>query len=114
MNMQVRTASYEIDIATIRLAGRLDALEAGDLRQLLKDHLSDGRANIAVDLSEVTFVDSAGLAALVKGMKDATLAGGDLRLVSPTLPDAKRVFELTRFDKVFTMAPSLDDLLATW
>lgn len=114
INMQVRTASYEIDIATIRLSGRLDALEASDLRQLLKDHLVDGRANIAVDLSEVTFVDSAGLAALVKGMKDATLAGGDLRLVSPVMPDAKRVFELTRFDRVFTMAATLDDLLATW
>lgn len=112
--LDVHTGSHEIDILTVRLAGRLDALEASELRRLLTGHLQDGRNNIAVDLSDLDFLDSAGLAALVKGMKDAREAGGDLRLVWPTSADAQRIFELTSFDKVFTYATSLDDLLAQW
>lgn len=112
--LDVRTGSHEIDVLTIRLAGRLDALEAGGLRQLLDSHLEDGRYNIAVDLSELEFVDSAGLAALVKGMKDARAASGDLRLVWPLSDDARRVFELTSFDQVFQSSESLSDLLAQW
>jgi anti-sigma B factor antagonist len=56
-----------------------------------------------VDLSAVVFVDSAGLAALVRGLKDARLAGGDLRLVRPGADEAMRVFRLTRFDRVFEL-----------
>ncbi len=112
--MDVRTGSHEIDILTIRLSGRLDALEATELRQLFNDHLQDGQVNLAIDLSELEFLDSAGLAALVKGMKDARAAGGDLRLVWPRSADAKRILELTSFDKVFTFATSMDDLLAQW
>lgn len=107
-------ASYEMTIATVELSGRLDALEAAPLREILSGHLQIGKRRIVVDLSTVDFVDSAGLAALVKGMKDARSEGGDLRLVAPTNPDALRVFELTRFDKVFTMSDSLENALVNW
>ena len=112
--MDVRIGSHEIDILTVQLAGRLDAMEAGQLRQLISSHIEDGQFNLAVDLSDVEFVDSAGLAALVKGMKDARSSGGDLRLVWPNSPDARRVFQLTSFDQVFRFEDSLPDLLARW
>lgn len=112
--MEMRTGTHEIAIETIELTGRLDALEATGLRDLLAKRIDSGANNLALDLSEVSFVDSAGLAALVKGMKGARSAGGDLRIVAPANPDAMRVFELTQFDKVFQMAPTLDELLAQW
>ena len=88
--------------ATISVNGRLDALSAPDLRQRLSSIESEGIVQILVDLSAVDFVDSAGLAALISGMKAARLAGGDLELVRPRSDEAYRVFELTRFDQVFT------------
>ena len=112
--LDVRTGSHEIDVLTLRVAGRLDALEAAGLRRLLEGHLQDGQANIAVDLTDLEFLDSAGLAALVMGMKTARAAGGDLRLVWPSSADAMRIFELTSFDQVFTHATSMDDLLSQW
>lgn len=74
----------------------------------MNEYLSKGISRIIVDLSAVEFVDSAGLAALVIGMKRARIEDGDVRLVSPQHPDAQRVFELTKFDDVFTMAEDLD------
>ncbi len=112
--MEMRTGTHEIAIETVELSGRLDALEATGLRDLLTARIDAGSTNLALDLSNVSFVDSAGLAALVKGMKGARSAGGDLRIVSPTNADAMRVFELTQFDKVFQMAPTLDELLSQW
>lgn len=112
--MTIVSGTYEIVVATVVVTGRLDALEARSLRTSLQDHIADGMTRIAVDLSDVTFVDSAGLAALVKGMKDTRQAGGDLRLVSPSSPDARRVFQLTRFDRVFTFGDTLEGLLRTW
>lgn len=112
--MENSTGSEEVSIVTVKLAGRLDALEAAPLRQVIADYLDSGQYLLAIDLSEVEFVDSAGLAALVKGMKGARTQGGDLRLVAPSQPDAMRVFELTKFDEVFVMAPDLDSLIASW
>ena len=107
-------ATYEMNIATVELTDRLDALEAAPLRGILDGHIQLGKSRILVDLSNVDFIDSAGLAALVKYMKDARSMGGDLRLVAPTHPDALRVFELTRFDKVFTMYDSMTAGLTEW
>lgn len=88
--------------ATISVHGRLDALSAPDLRQRIASLEAEGIDEILVDLSEIDFVDSAGLAALISGMKTARLSGGDLQLVRPRSDEAYRVFELTRFDQVFT------------
>jgi len=112
--MDILTGTHEIQVATVALTGRLDALEARGLRDLLDSHLASGHSRIVVDLRALEFVDSAGLAALVKGMKDCRTAGGDLRLVAPTERDAMRVFELTRFDRVFTMNAELEDALSGW
>lgn len=94
--------------ATIVVSGRLDSVEATPLRATLNEFLTKGTNRVVVDLSDVEFVDSAGLAALVIGMKRARLEDGDLRLVSPRHPDARRVFEVTKFDEVFNMFEDID------
>lgn len=111
--MKVQSETRTVAVEIISLTGRLDALEAGGLRDVLGNLVAAGTIQIVVDLSDVEFVDSAGLAALVKGMKDARSAGGDLRLVRSQNSDAQRVFSLTKFDKVFEMADDLDELLGS-
>jgi len=105
---------HEIRIQTITIDDRLDAMRAVDLRAAIETGLTDGVSRFVIDLSAATFVDSAGLAALAKGMKDARLRGGDLRIVASTHEDAARVFALTRFDQVFVMGASADELVASW
>ena len=89
--------------ATIVLLGRLDAVEAPALREQFAEIFRAGAITVVVDLVGVSFIDSAGLAALVRARRDAQSAGGDLVLIRPAGEAALRVFRLTQFDEVFQM-----------
>ena len=104
----------DVAVATITVTGRLDSVEAAPLRSEVSEHLNKGTNRIIIDLSSVEFVDSAGLAALVIGMKRARLTGGDVRLVRPEHPDALRVFALTKFDEVFHMSDGIESAGEGW
>lgn len=104
----------ERGLEMVEVTGRLDALEASTLRSTLAAVIERGVHRIIVDLRGADFVDSAGLAALVKYMKDARALGGDLRLVRPRTADANRVFALTKFDEVFVMADDPSALASSW
>lgn len=112
--MTMLSTIHDIRICTITVPGRLDAVQAADLRVAIDDALENDIARFVVDLSQTEFVDSAGLAALANGMKHARRVGGDLRVVRATNPDAARVFSLTRFDQVFTMGDSAQSLVDSW
>lgn len=112
--MTISKADANLRVINLHIEGRLDALEAPGLRETISEQLAVGPTALIIDLSEVEFVDSAGLAALVKGMKDARKGGGDLRIVSPVADDAMRVFRLTRFDKVFSMFGTLEEAQRGW
>lgn len=112
--MDINSQTHRLEVVVIGLTGRLDAIESGAVRTTLTDHTEAGRHRLVVDLSRIEFVDSAGLAALVQGMKRCRQDGGDLRLVTPTDPAARRVFELTKFDRVFTMGDSAEGLVSGW
>ncbi len=93
--------------ARLVLRGRLDALEAmqrrADLERLARSAVADGAA-VLVDLSAVEFIDSAGLAALVRLRRQVEEAGAGVILVRPAAPAAWRIFELTGLDQVFDVS----------
>lgn len=91
---------------TIRLEGRLDALRALALRAELDEVVGKAapeRRDVIVDLTDVTFLDSAALAALVRLRRQCADAVVDLKLVKPRQREALRIFWLTKFDEVFVM-----------
>jgi anti-sigma B factor antagonist len=97
--------------ALVRLSGRLDAAAAPRVLAHLKDAVAEGQSRLAVDLSDVSFIDSTGLGTLVSGLKTARKAEGDLRLVAPS-PQAQRLLRLTTLDRVFFTSGTLDEVWA--
>jgi anti-sigma B factor antagonist len=73
---------------------------AHQVRQALIDATSRESARVVVNLREIHFIDSSGLAALVQGLKRAREHQGNLCLCS-LQPPVRMIFEMTRFDKVF-------------
>lgn len=66
--------------------------------------------NIIVDLSGVTYIDSSGVASLVEALQAAKKKGSQLSLAAVSEP-TRRVLELARLDKVFTIYGSADEAL---
>jgi len=67
--------------------------------------------HIVVDLSQVTYIDSSGLAVLIEGMQNVAAYGGKFALTS--LQESVRpIFEIARLDQVFRIFPDVDAALA--
>jgi anti-anti-sigma factor len=101
MSLEISTNEKIIKIMTISLRGRVDAFEAPALRKQCDNYLADGFSHFVFDLSEVTMLDSAGLAVLVSVLKRTRLKDGDVRIVWPRAEAAARILKLTKFDQVF-------------
>jgi anti-anti-sigma factor len=95
---------YSIAVVVVR--DRIDAFNAPELRGRLEQLLAEGITRFVLDLSDVPFLDSAGMAVLVALLKRARGAEGDVRLVWPKSEEAQRILRLTKFDRVFEMAES--------
>ncbi|MFN8412034.1 MAG: STAS domain-containing protein [Anaerolineales bacterium] len=101
MSLEIQSKEQIIKIVTLTMNGRLDAFEAPALRKQCDDYLANEFTHFVFDLSEVTMLDSAGLAALVSVLKRSRLKNGDVRLVWPKADAASRILKLTKFDQVF-------------
>lgn len=100
--MRISTSRSETQQTVIRVhAARLDASVADELRRGLAVALVAGGGQV-IDLSEVTFMDSSGLGALVGSLraanaKDVTIAGAQ--------PAVRTVLRLTRVDRSIRVLP---------
>jgi anti-sigma B factor antagonist len=86
---------------------RIDAAVAIEFKDAVRRVAGDAADRVVLDLSQVTFLDSSGLGALVAAMK--LIAPRRLELAGLT-PNVERVLRLTRMDTVFTIHPSADDV----
>ena len=107
--MEIEVKDYVIRHTVIDLTGRIDAFNVATLRDRFTALADTGGKRFIVDLSNVSFLDSAGMAALVSLLKRARQAGGDVDLVWPKLEAAKRILQLTKFDRVFNMLDSAEN-----
>lgn len=92
-------------IAVVRLSGRLDLVSAAALKARIADLVTAGSSKLIVDLSNVTFIDSSGLGALISGLRAARGAAGDLRIAAAG-EQVNMVLKLTTLDRVLT--PHID------
>jgi anti-sigma B factor antagonist len=85
---------------------RIDAAVAIEFKDAMRQQTDDGPDIVILDLSQVQFIDSSGLGAIVASMKymgaDRTLALAGLT------PTVEKVFRLTRMDSVFSLFSTLD------
>ena len=90
---------------------RLDAHISVVFKEKLVGFVNDEQKNIILDLSDVEFIDSSGLGAIVSALKHIGSTGGSLSICG--LQDATlSMFKLTRMDKVFNIYPNENEALA--
>ena len=119
--MQSRVRSWSVSVTIRRseqppwtvlaVGGDLDVVGAPDLRQAVVTAVADGARLIALDLSDLDFVDSFGIGAVVGALKRLRQRGGDLTLVCPS-SRIRRVFEICDLDRIIALHDSAASLAA--
>lgn len=89
------------DVTRVQVAGELDMATAPQLNSVIDSLVGDGRHQILVDLTELSFCDSTGLAAFVRGNNLAAPAGGWLRLTGAT-GRVSRVLAMSGLEQVLS------------
>ncbi|MGZ2255886.1 STAS domain-containing protein [Roseobacter sp. A03A-229] len=108
--MQLSTKTEEqLRIVSVR-EDRIDAAVALEFKDAMRVQTEDGPDTVVLDLSEVQFIDSSGLGAIVASMK--TLGADRKMALAGLTPTVERVFQLTRMDSVFSVFSTLDGALA--
>ncbi len=90
----------------VHVTGEVDLSWSQDVRTCILKAIAEGRP-VAVVLSEVSYIDSSGIAALVEGLQTAKQRGVRFGLVSPS-SSVRAVLELARLDRVFTLLASVE------
>jgi len=95
-------------LAIVALRGDVDASTALDLQGELDRLLGTGVHYFVLDLGGVRFIDSAGLATLVRLYKRVRIGEGDVRLAAVP-SQVMDVLALTRLDRVFDRSDTADE-----
>lgn len=93
----------------VYLQGEVDLASAPQLRRGVYDLIDQGHQRIAIDLSDVDFMDSTGLGVLIGALKRLRESDGSLVLAG-IKPAVARVFEITGLDRIFTIHVSLAEI----
>jgi len=92
-----------------RLTGLLDAFSEPTFRKVLGSKIEEGPKHIILDLSQIDFVDSSGLGALVQLAKQAQNADGTLQIV--TNARVTQTVKLVRLEKFLSLQTSVEAAL---
>jgi anti-sigma B factor antagonist len=93
-----------------KLRGSLDIATSPTVRAALVDAADQGSKEIVVDLTQLEFLDSTGLGALIGAHRRATEHGGSLRLVVHE-GAISRLLNITGLIRVFAVYHDLEDAL---
>jgi len=100
----------------LSLEGDIDLHVSPVVTEALDAMIKKKPKRIVIDLSGATYIDSAGMAALILAMQEVEAYGGEFFLSG--LPETLRlIFETSRLDRTFRIFPHVDAALAdseTW
>jgi anti-sigma B factor antagonist len=93
------------------LKGEIDLHVSPSVTASLNAMIDRKPERLVVDLSAVSYIDSAGLAALIQAMQKVETYGGKFRLAG-LQETVRSIFEISRLDQVFQIFPDVDAALA--
>lgn len=102
------------DTVALFPVGRIDHATAEGFKAALQPHLTAcaaGRDRVVLDLAGVEYISSVGLRVLMLASKQAKAQGGALA-VTDLQPVVREIFEISRFNLVLEVFPTLREALA--
>jgi anti-anti-sigma factor len=111
--LRMSVTRREHDTLVLTVAGEVDLVTDGQLRDQGLRLLIACPALMVISLKDVTFLDSRGLAALVAIRRRAVCLGVRLRFVLPAGHRVHNVLNATALDKLLEIYPTIAEALGT-
>lgn len=98
-------------VPALKISGEIDLHASPELRQSLREFLAAKSPNLLLDMSDVDYIDSSGLAVLIEYMKESQPFGGKLGLFG--LRDkVQSILRLVGLDRFFVIEETAEKALA--
>ena len=94
---------------TVAEFGQANGLE----RRALKELLAQGHSRLVLDISQMSFISSAGLRVIVYADREASGRGGQVRICGLNL-QVRRVFEMAALDECLQLCDGCQEALEGW
>jgi len=91
-------------VVLLNLKGTIETTNAGTLEDVIERIIGDRCYRIVVDLSEVTYISSAGWGIFISEIKRVRRASGDIKLAAMR-PEVREVFDLLEFNNILKPYP---------
>jgi anti-sigma B factor antagonist len=92
----------------VAAGGEVDLYAAPSLRESLLSAITAGHYFIALDFSQVTFIDSSGFAVIVGALKRLRAEGGELRIAG-AVTSVRSAMRLSGLARIIALYPSVDE-----
>jgi anti-sigma B factor antagonist len=93
------------------LEGQIDLHVSSKVAESIAELVKEKPARLVVDLSQVNYIDSSGLAVLINGMRDMEDYGG-IFILAGLREEVRPILETARLENFFLIFPSVDEALA--
>ena len=107
----IQEVRWDGQAVVVTAVGDIDLNSSADFQEKLLALLAKGPQHIVLNLRQVPYMDSSGVASLVKLLSRARRQGVSLRL-SGLCERVRSIFEITRLDSVFEICSTEEEALA--
>ncbi|MGB2661523.1 MAG: STAS domain-containing protein [Candidatus Omnitrophota bacterium] len=97
-------------ISVCRIVGDIDVNSSPEVKQSFDNLIKEKKEKIVVNLKDVPYVDSSGLATLVEIFKNLRAYGGKMKLTNLS-SQVMGLFEITKLNKLFDVEAEEADAL---
>jgi anti-sigma B factor antagonist len=107
----INTERPEQGVIVIAPSADIDMSRSPELRTAIRQEMGAGVHKLIVDLEEVHYMDSSGLATLVEAMRNASNTSTKLVICNMN-QKVSAIFEIARLDSFFSIVQSREDAIS--
>jgi len=111
--MAIRVTGSDDGIGVVAVEGRIDTATARSVEQAINGLFDAGVQRVVVDFSNVTYVASAGIRALILAQRRAQQFAGGIQLAALT-PNVQEIFSIAGLEQMFKFHKTVDDARASF
>lgn len=98
------------DILICKTEGEININTSPELRKAFDEYIQRGIKKVLFDFSQISYIDSSGLATLIELLQRLNKSGGKLNICNVS-EKIKNIFEVTKLHKLFKIYEDRQDAL---